>query len=166
MMILIPNQPRSCSVTSAMGALLLGVVVLLSGTRTSAAQVTPNQHSFVGIWKMTVQGKRTGTLELMNYNGRLTGSITNGHADIDNGKLVRFDAIPGAAPIVQASISGDALIITTEEENESLSTWNMTLTGAETGLLQFAVKGHELGPFQISKISWAENEEDSESSAK
>ncbi len=116
---------------------------------------------------MTVQGKRIGTLELMNDNGRLTGSITNGHGDIDSsGKLVRFTAIPGAAPIVQASLSGDVLIITTEEENESLSTWNMTLTGPQTGLLQFAVKGHEIGPFQISKISWDENEEDSESSAK
>jgi hypothetical protein len=35
----------------------------------------------------------------------------------------------------------------------------MTLTGPETGLLQF-VKGHEIGPFQISKVSWDENEED------
>jgi hypothetical protein len=52
---------------------------------------------------MTVQGKRVGTLELINYNGRLTGSISNGHADIDsNGKLTRFEAIPGAAPIVEA----------------------------------------------------------------
>lgn len=80
--------------------------------------------------------------------------------------FIRFEAIPGAAPIVEASLSGDALIITTEEENGSLSLWNMTLTGPQTGLLQFTVKGHEFGPFQVSKISWDENEEDSGCSAK
>jgi hypothetical protein len=48
----------------------------------------------------------------------------------------------------------------------SLSIWNMTLTGPEMGLLQFAVKGHELGAFQASKISRDENEVDSKSSAK
>ena len=36
----------------------------------------------------------------------------------------------------------------------------------KTGLLRFAVKGHEMTPFQISRISWRENEEDSESGTK
>jgi hypothetical protein len=142
-------------------------VVFLLGTGFSAAQATANLNSYAGVWKMTVQGKRVGTLELMTYNGRLTGSITNGHATMDgNGKLVELKAIPGAAPIVRADISGDALVISTEEVNESISTWEMTLTGPKTGLLRFAVKGHEMTPFQISQISWAENEEDAENSAR
>jgi len=112
---------------------------------------------------MTVLDKRVGTLELMNYNGRLTGSLTNAHASMDNnGKLVAFDSIPGAAPIVQASISQGMLVISTEEINEAISTWNMTLTGEGKGLLQLAVKGHEMKPFQITQISWEENEESSE----
>jgi hypothetical protein len=88
-------------------------VVFLFGIGFSAAQIaTANLGSYAGIWKMTVQGKRVGTLELMTYNGRLTGSITNGHATMDsNGKLVELVAIPGAAPIVRADISGDALVI-------------------------------------------------------
>ena len=36
----------------------------------------------------------------------------------------------------------------------------------KTHLLKFAVKGHEMTPFQISQISWDENEEDAENSAK
>ena len=94
-------------VASAAG--LLGaacMVSLLFGTGASVAQATTNPTSYVGIWKMTAQDKRVGTLELMNYNGRLTGTLTNAHASMDsNGKLVEFDAIPGAAPIVQTSIS-------------------------------------------------------------
>ena len=79
---------------SAVGFLLAACMVsLLVGTGPSVAQATTNQSSYTGIWMMTAQDKRVGTLELMNYNGRLTGSITNAHA------------IPGAAPIVQASIS-------------------------------------------------------------
>ena len=55
------------------------MVSLLFGTGASVAQATTNPASYVGIWKMTAQDKRVGTLELINYNGRLTGSITNAH---------------------------------------------------------------------------------------
>ena len=72
---------------------------------------------------MTLQDKRVGTLELMNYNGQLTGSITNARA------------IPGGAPIVQASISQGSLVINSEEADERITTWNMTLTGEGKGRL-------------------------------
>ena len=137
-------------------------VSLLFATEVSIAQAATNPNSYVGIWKMTVQDKRIGTLELMNYNGRLTGSITNGHSTMDaNGKLVEFDAIPGAAPIVQASISQGLLAIGTEEVDERITTWNMTLTGEGKGSLQLAVKGHEMGPIQLTRISWEELESES-----
>jgi hypothetical protein len=150
-------------VASAAG--LLGTVCMLSlifGTGASVAQATTNPNSYVGIWKMTAQDKRVGTLELMNYKGRLTGSLTNAHATMDrNGKLVEFDAIPGAAPIVQANISQGMLAIDTEQIDEAIVPWNMTLTGEGKGLLQLAFKGHEM-TFQITRISWEENEESSE----
>jgi hypothetical protein len=110
------------------------MVSLLFGTGASVGQATTNPSSYVGIWKMTAQDKRIGTLELMSYNGRLTGSITNAHATMDsNGKLVEFEAIPGAAPIVQASISQVMLVINAESTDETIVPWNMTLTGKEKG---------------------------------
>ena len=157
-------RPRSVGQKLASATLecLLGAactVSLLFGTAVSIAQATTNPNSYVGIWKMTVQDRRIGTLELMNYNGRLTGSITNGHATMDaNGKLVKSDAIPGAAPIVQVSISEGLLVINTEEADERITTWNMTLTGEGKGSLQLAVKGHEMGPIQVTRISWEELE--------
>jgi hypothetical protein len=158
-------RPRSPGQKLASAVGLVGaacMVSLLVGTGPSVAQATTNQSSYAGIWKMTAQDKRVGTLELMNYNGRLTGSLTNGHATMDsNGKLVEFDSIPGAAPIVQASISQGMLVINTEEINEAIVPWNMTLTGEGKGLLQLAFKGHEM-TFQITRISWEENEESSE----
>ena len=125
------------------------VVLSLFGAGASSAQATTNPTSYVGIWEMTAQDKRVGTLELMNYNGRLTGSITNARA------------IPGAAPIVQASISQGSLIINTEEADERITTWNMTLAGEAKGSLELTVKGHEM-TFQITRISWEENEASSE----
>jgi hypothetical protein len=149
-------------VASAAG--LLGaacMVSLLFGTGASAAQAPTNPTSYVGIWKMTAEDKRVGTLELMNYRGQLTGSLTNAHAAMDSrGKLVEFEAIPGAAPIVQASISHGMLVINTEQIDEAIVPWNMTLTGEGKGLLQLAFKGHEM-TFQITRITWEENEESS-----
>jgi hypothetical protein len=153
----IASAPIACALGTAC------IVPLLFGTAALGAQGATNPKSYVGIWRMTVQDKRIGTLELMTYDGRLTGSITNAHATIDaNGKLVEFDAIPGAAPIVQASFSQDVLAINTEEANESITPWNMTLTGEGKGTLQLAVKGHEMGPIQLTRISWEENEANSE----
>jgi hypothetical protein len=151
---------KMASAASLLGAACM--VSLLFGTGASVAQAPTNPTSYVGIWKMTAQDKRVGTLELMNYNGRLTGTLTNAHASMDsNGKLVEFDAIPGAAPIVQASISQGMLVMSAEAINEAIVPWNMTLTGEGKGLLQLAFKGHEM-TFQITRISWEENEESSE----
>jgi hypothetical protein len=152
-------------IASEVAGCLLGatcVVLFILDTGTSIGQATTNPKSYVGIWRMTVQDKRIGTLELINYHGRLTGSLTNGHATMDaNGKLVEFDAIPGAAPIVQASISQDLLVIDTEEVAERITTWNMALTGEGKANLQLTVKGHEMGPIQLTRISWEELESES-----
>ncbi len=135
---------------------------LLFCTEPSLARATTNQSSYAGIWKMMAQDKRVGTLELMNYNGRLTGTLTNAHASMgSSGKLVEFEAIPGAAPIVQASISQGMLVLSTEEIDETIVPWNITLTGEGKGLLQLAFKGHEM-TFQITRISWEENAESAE----
>jgi hypothetical protein len=151
---------RLASASGLLGAACM--VSLLFGAQTSVAQATANLGSYAGIWKLTAQDKRVGTLELMNYNGRLTGTLTNAHASMDgNGKLVEFDAVPGAAPIVQASISQGMLVISAETINEAIVPWNMTLTGEGKGLLQLAFKGHEM-TFQITRISWEENEASSE----
>lgn len=165
----IDNMSRAGSgqkkLSVAVGALLLSItctVISLIGTGILNAQVPTSPKAYVGIWQMTAQDKRVGTLELMNYNGRLTGSITNAHVTMDaSGKLVEFVAIPGAAPIVQASISQGMLVINTEAINEAIVPWNMTLTGEGKGLLQLAFNGHEM-TFQITRISWEENEESSE----
>ena len=157
------TRPRSLGKKMASAVLgAAGTVSLLFATEASIAQATTNPSSYVGIWEMTAQEKRVGTLELMNYNGRLTGTLTNAHASMDNnGKLVEFDAIPGAAPIVETSISQGVLVLSIEETDEAILTWNMTLTGEGKGLLQLAVKGHEMKPFQITRIPWGQLESES-----
>ena len=154
------RKMASAPVACVLGAACM--LPLLFGTAAVGAQGTANPKSYVGIWRMTIQDKRVGTLELMTYDGRLTGTLTNAHASMDsNGKLVEFDAIPGAAPIVQASISQGMLAMSAESIDETIVPWNMTLTGEGKGILQLAFKGHEM-TFQITRISWEENEESSE----
>lgn len=144
------------------GALAIACAVLVAfGSRPSKAQSVSSPDSYLGIWKMTVDGKRVGTLEFMSYHGRIAGSITNAHAGFDDkGKLRAFEAIPGAAPVVETNISGNMLKITTEEVDGRPTTWNMSLSGQGAGQLQLAVEGHPMPPFQIAKISWNENERD------
>jgi hypothetical protein len=165
----IDKIPWPSSGQRKLSAAVRGILLSLTFTATSListgmlnAQVPTSPKAYVGIWKVTAQDKRVGTLELMNYNGQLTGTLTNAHATMDsNGKLVEFEAIPGAAPIVQASISQGMLVISTEQIDETIVPWNITLTGDGKGLLQLAFKGHEM-TFQITRISWEENEESSE----
>ena len=155
---------RRKALSTAAGAVVLAMacaVLVTLGSRPSRAQSVSGPDSYLGIWKMTVDGKRVGTLELMNYNGRMAGSITNAHAGFDgNGKLVAFEAIPGAAPIVETNLSDNMLKITTEEVDGRPTTWNMSLSAQGAGHLQLAVEGHPMPPFQIEKISWKENEKD------
>jgi hypothetical protein len=69
--------------------------------------------------------------------------------------------VDSAAPIVEASVSQGMLVMSAEAINEAIVPWNMTLTGEGKGLLQLAFKGHEM-TFQITRISWEENEASSE----
>jgi hypothetical protein len=158
-------RSRQSSVSAIIGRFLLlatCTVLFCSGSGVLTAQTSTNAKAYVGIWKLTAGDRRVGTLELMNYNGRLTGSLTNAHASMDSqGKLVAFDAVPGAAPVVDTNISQGTLTISTETTDEHIVPWNMTLTGEGKGLLQLAVKGHEM-TFQITRISWEENEQSSE----
>ena len=137
-------------------------VIFCSAKGVMTAQTSTNAKAYIGIWKLTAGDKRVGTLELINYNGRLTGSLTNAHAAMDsNGKLVQFDAVPGASPVVDTNLSQGTLTISTETTDEHIVPWNMTLTGEGKGLLQLAAKGHEM-TFQITRISWEENVESAE----
>ena len=155
------KQKALSTVTGGVALAIACTVLVTFGSRPSKAQSVSSPDSYLGIWKMTVDGKRVGTLELMSFNGRIAGSITNAHASFDdNGKIVAFEAIPGAAPIVETNISGNMLKITTEEVDGRPTTWNMSLSGQGAGQLQLAVEGHPMPPFQIAKISWNENEKD------
>jgi hypothetical protein len=153
-----PNQKKlSVTVRGILLFVSFTVTVLIS-TGMLHAQAPTDPKAYAGIWKLTAQNKRVGTLELMNYNGRLTGSLTNAHATMDKaGKLPEFDAIPGASPIVEASSSQGMLVISAESIDETIVPWNMTLTGEGKGSLQLAFKGHEM-TFEITWISWEENE--------
>lgn len=155
------KQKALSTATGAVALVIACAVLVTIGSRPSRAQSASSPDSYLGIWKMTVDGKRVGTLELMNYNGRMAGSITNAHAGFDgSGKLVAFEAIPGAAPIVETNVSENMLKITTEEVDGRPTTWNMSLSGRGAGQLQLAVEGHPMPPFQIEKISWEQNEKD------
>ena len=66
------RKMASAPVACVLGAACM--LPLLFGTTAVGAQGTANPRSYVGIWRMTVQDKRVGTLELMTYDGRLTGS--------------------------------------------------------------------------------------------
>jgi len=130
------------------------MVSLVFGTGASVAQATTNPTSYVGIWKMTAQDKRVGTLELMNYNGATDWHLTNAHASMDsNGKLVSLTLFGCGSYCPSKHFKKAMLVIDTEQTDEAIVPWNMTLTGEGKGLLQLAFKGHEM-TFQITRISW------------
>jgi TonB family protein len=138
---LIDRKPASTP--AAIFLSLAGACSLLAATcigisiftlQPAAAQSASDLQQFVGTWKTTVNGQPAAIVLLMEYEGKLTGSVSNGAFRIDekNNAITgwRYDDTPGGFPIVEASVSGQTLsfkTLMTPDTGETVA-WDLTLT--------------------------------------
>ena len=120
---LIDRKPASSR--AAIFLSLAGACSLLAATcigisaftlQPASAQSASDLRQFVGTWKTTVNGQPAATVQILTYQGKLTGSISNGDFGIDeksNTITGWHDGTPGGSPIVEASISGQTLAFKT-----------------------------------------------------
>jgi TonB family protein len=135
----------------------------------AAAQSAADLQHFVGTWKTTVNGQPAATLHILTYQGKLTGSISNGDFDVDekNNNVITGwrDGTPGGAPIVEASISGQTLAFKTLDLDGRVA-WDLTLTGpgkAELRVAEALPNGTKLPAIPAERVDTASAKDDNAS---
>ncbi len=119
---------------------ITGLVFLIVGLPTLALALDPpvSTDSFVGTWQGQFQGKTFVTVKLVNQEGRLTGTVSHRSIQLDStGELTSAAPSDGADPIIDATLKGNTLRITSKnQESQDIDQCEMKLTGADQADLQ------------------------------
>jgi TonB family protein len=86
-------------------------------------------------------------VQILTYQGKLTGSISNGNFGIDektNTINEWRDGTPGGSPIVEASLSGQTLAFKTLDLDGPVA-WDLTLTGPGKAELRLSAEATSNG---------------------
>jgi TonB family protein len=122
------------------------------------AQTSSDLSRYLGTWKTTVNGKPAAIVQLFEYQGKLTGSVSNGDFGVDeknNNAITGWSyGTPGGAPIVEASISGQTLAFKTVDGGGPVS-WELTLASpdkAELRITEALPNGSKLPAIAAERI--------------
>jgi TonB family protein len=121
-----------------LAATAIGISTL--GIEAANAQASSGFASFLGTWKTTVNGKPAAIIEIFEYQGKLTGDVSNGNFGVDEQNNVINDwsyGTPGGAPIVEASLSGQTLAFKTVDSGGP-GAWELRLTSPGKAELRIA----------------------------
>jgi TonB family protein len=131
----------------------------------ASAQSASDLSQFIGTWKTTVNGQPAATLQILTYQGKLTGSVSNGDFGVDEKTNTINDwhnGTPGGAPIVEASISGQTLAFKTLDLDGPVA-WDLTLTGpgkADLRIAEALPNGTKLPAIDAERVDTASAKED------
>jgi TonB family protein len=132
----------------------------------AAAQSAADLQQFVGTWKTTVNGQPAATVQILSYQGKLTGSISNGDFDVDekNNNAIKSwkDGTPGGSPIVEASLSGQTLAFKTLDLDGTVA-WDLTLTTPGKAQLRIAEAlpdGSKLPAIEAERVDTAQAQDE------
>jgi beta-lactamase regulating signal transducer with metallopeptidase domain len=150
------TRRKAIAVASSLTAMILlsTAFSLLSAPPVGAQSTAGSLESYIGLWALNLNDKQVGTLQLITYKGKLIGSITEGHAKAEDGKVVAIEPKPGSLPIVEGTIVDGALHIIVAELHDASAGFRMTLDGENHGKLLFDNRGPhgEVIEFVITKI--------------
>jgi TonB family protein len=164
-----PASSRTAIFLSLAGAcsLLAATCLAISAftLQPASAQSASDLRQFVGTWKTTVNGGPAATVQILTYQGRLTGSISNGNFGVDektNTINEWRNGTPGGSPIVEASITGQTLAFKTLDLDGPVA-WDLTLTGpgkADLRLAEALPDGAKLAAIQAERTDTASAKDD------
>jgi len=146
-------------VTTAIGISTIGI-------EAASAQASSGFASFLGTWKTTVNGKPAAIVELFEYQGKLTGDVSNGDFGVDeknNNAITGWTyGTPGGAPIVEASVSGQTLAFKTVDSGGPVG-WELTLTSpgkAELRVAETMPNGSRLPALPAERVESSPKKDD------
>lgn len=148
-------------------ALVCGIagILLLSGipakrvlaTAQAGAVNHPAPKDFAGTWNWMFEDRRFATMTLKQDGEQLTGTMTNGHIDLDDrGRITNATAAKGDTPIVKATMADGTLILLAKDGDDETE-FAMTLTSSSTAELRFHGDGApgNAQPIRLVKV-WSE----------
>jgi len=134
----------------------------------ASAQSPSDLRQFIGTWKTTVNGQSAATVQILTYQGKLTGSVSNGDFDVDeknNNAITGWrDGTPGGSPIVEASISGQTLAFKTLDLDGPVD-WDLTVTApgkADLRIAEAIPNGTKLPAIPAERIDTASTKDDNQ----
>ena len=135
------RKARAQALVLATLTLLTVICLGVSAVSIQVIQPTATEaelQQFVGTWHALFKGKTFLTIKLEQQQGKLAGTVS--HADMQVGKdgeLTSAEEQEGSDPIVEAKLTGGALLITTKEgTSEETIQCEMKLTGTDQGELR------------------------------
>ena len=123
--------------------------LLMNGVQTGRAQAAPQTAApakiatkdYAGTWNWMYHDKRFATMILEQKGDQITGSMTNGHIDVDGqGKITNAAAEKGSKPIVKSTMEKGRLILLARDGGDETE-FAMTLTSPSTAELRFFGQG-------------------------
>jgi hypothetical protein len=101
--------------------------------------------------------KRFATMTLEQKGDQLTGTMTNGHIDMDGqGKITNAARETGSTPIVKSTMEDGKLVLLAKDGQDETE-FAMTLTSPSTAELRFHGEGAPANaePIRLEKV-WSE----------
>ncbi|KAA6457509.1 hypothetical protein DYQ86_22000 [Acidobacteria bacterium AB60] len=114
-------------------------------------------RSFAGTWNWMFEEKRFATMTLTAEGDQLTGSMTNGHIELDElGRISLASAAQGTTPIVKTTLQNGMLILLAKD-GEDETEFSMTLLSPSLAELRFYGDGAPQSgrPIRLEKV-WSE----------
>jgi hypothetical protein len=152
------SRSTNATVVRSVARTAVCLVIMVLASTSSFAQLASVPDSYIGIWRRYLNGKMVGTVELIDYKGKLTGTVSNGHGSIGDGGAIQMYAVPGGLPIVESSLSGGDLHFVIAAPLDTTNDLKMTLTGPDKAQLTFYGTQGRTVEFDLKKISFDEND--------
>jgi hypothetical protein len=123
----------------------------------SAAPAAAKAKDFAGTWNWMFRDQRFATMILEQEGDQLTGTMTNGHIELDDlGKIANASSATGSTPIVKTTVE-DGRLILLAKDGEDETEFAMTLISPSTAELRFHGDGApaRAEPIRLEKV-WSE----------
>ena len=124
----------------------------------SFAQLASVPDTYIGIWRRYLNGKMVGTIQLLDYKGKVTGTFSNGHGKVGDDGAIQMYETPGAIPIVESSLSGGDLHLVLAAPFDTTNDLKMTLTGPDKAHLTCYLRNGRNLELDLKKVSMDEND--------
>ena len=136
----------SLHVSLAATCLVVAACFAVPACLAQAAQ--PTLQQFAGTWQARFDGKIFQTIKLEMHEGRLTGTASGVHIEVNKtGELTQAEATGTSDPIAETTLTGKALLLTIKEQNsEDTVQFELTLTGTDQAEIRLVAPAEDGSP--------------------